>query len=262
MYNGSWDITSRRVIKTLRRAVAVDAPVLIAAPHHKWMETSIGFDASDCPKTMVRVRQLLLVVSPTITNIKLYHILIDGGEALNLICMAAFQKLQIPMSRFTHSHHFLGVGLGSIISHGNISLLVTFRTLENYRMESVIFDIMEVNLRFNAIIDRPALYQFMAITLYGYLVLKMLSPNGIIKICGDRTVGVSSLEKLQVLAVAQEAAAGYGEPNQAPSSSHQCVSSSAPRVQPSDSEDIHVKIIQIGADATQTTRIVRNLGDK
>jgi hypothetical protein len=174
--------------------VAAAAPVLIAASHHKWMETSIGFDDSDCPKTMVRVGQLLLVVSPTIANIRLYHILIDGGEALNLIYMVAFQKLQIPMSRFTHSHHFSG--LGSIISHGSISLPVMFRTLENYRTESVIFDIVEVNLPFNAIIGRPTLYQFMAVTHYRYMVLKMPSPNGIIKIHGDRTIGVSSLEKL------------------------------------------------------------------
>jgi hypothetical protein len=52
MYDGSWDITSRRVVKTLRQAIAAAAPALRVAPHHKWMETSISFDASDCPKNM------------------------------------------------------------------------------------------------------------------------------------------------------------------------------------------------------------------
>jgi hypothetical protein len=46
------------------------------------------------------------------------------------------------------------VGLGSIILHGSISLPVTFRTSENYRTESVIFDVVEVNLPFNAILSR------------------------------------------------------------------------------------------------------------
>jgi hypothetical protein len=46
------------------------------------------------------------------------------------------------------------VGLGSIILHGSISLSVTFGTSENYRMESVIFDVVEVNLPFNAILSR------------------------------------------------------------------------------------------------------------
>jgi hypothetical protein len=49
--------------------------------------------------------------------------------------------------------------------------------------------------------------------------------------------------------VAQEAAASFGEQDQAPSSSRQRVSSSAPHVQPSNSEDIPMKVVQIGADA-------------
>jgi hypothetical protein len=93
MYDCSWDIMSRCVIKTLHRAVVAAAPVTRAVPHHKWMETSIGFDVSDCPKNMAGAGQLSLVISPTITNIKLYHILIDGRVALNLISLAAFLKL-------------------------------------------------------------------------------------------------------------------------------------------------------------------------
>jgi hypothetical protein len=67
------------------------------------METSIRFDASNCHKNMVRAGQLLQVVSPTIANIKLYHVLIDGGIALNLISLATFQKLRIPMSKLAPS---------------------------------------------------------------------------------------------------------------------------------------------------------------
>jgi hypothetical protein len=102
------------------------------------------------------------------------------------------------------------VGPGSIISCGSVSLLVTFETLENYRTESVLFHIVEVNLPFNAIIGKTALYQFMAVTHYGYLVLKMPSPNGIIKIHVDCSVGISALEKLQALVVTHEVATGQG----------------------------------------------------
>jgi hypothetical protein len=52
MFWGSWAITSRRVVKTLRREITAVAPVPKAAPHRKWVETPIGFDASDCPKSM------------------------------------------------------------------------------------------------------------------------------------------------------------------------------------------------------------------
>jgi hypothetical protein len=158
------------------------APTPRAVPHHKWIETSIAFDASDYSKNMVGAGQLPLVVSSTIANVKLYHVLIDGGASLNLISLMAFQKLQIPMSRLSPSQPFFGVGPGSIIPRGSISLPIMFETPENYRTESIIFNVVKVNLSFNAIIGRPALYQFMAISHYGYLDLKMLSPNGIIKL--------------------------------------------------------------------------------
>jgi hypothetical protein len=54
------------------------------------------------------------------------------------------------------------------------------------------------------------MYQFMVIAHYGYLVLKMSSSNGIVKICRDCPTDVSALEKLHALAAAQEVAAGYG----------------------------------------------------
>jgi hypothetical protein len=124
------------------------------------------------------------------------------------------------MSKLSPSRPFSGVGLSSITPRGSISLSVTFRTPENNRTESVIFDVAEDNLPFNAIIGRPALDQFMAVAHYGYLVLKMSSPNSIIKIHRDRSIGVFMLQKLQALTAAHEVAAGNGAPNQAPSSSH------------------------------------------
>jgi hypothetical protein len=63
------------------------------------VETPIGFGAFDCPKSMASVGQLRLLVFPTIFNIKMYHVLIDGGASLNLISLAAFKKLQILMGK-------------------------------------------------------------------------------------------------------------------------------------------------------------------
>jgi hypothetical protein len=65
---------------------------------------------------------------------------------------------------------------------GSIALPVTFGTEENFRTKNVQFDVAEVNLPFSAIIGKPALYRFMAIAHYGYLVLKMLSPVGVLTV--------------------------------------------------------------------------------
>jgi hypothetical protein len=246
---GSWDIMSRHIVKNLHREVAVDAPAPKAVLHHRWMETLISFDASNCPKSMAGVGQLPLLISLTIVNIKLYHILIDGGTTLNLISLAAFKKLQIAMLKLQPSRPFSKVGLVPVIPRGCISLLVTFRTPENFHTESVLLDVVEVSLPFNAILGRPAMYQFMIVAHYGYLVLKMSSPNGILKIYEDCDAGVSALEKLQALAAQHEVTTGLGSPNLAPLSSRQCGSSSASCVHRSSKEDILVKTIQVGADA-------------
>jgi hypothetical protein len=84
------------------------------------------------------------------------------------------------MSRLAPSHPFFEVGLGSIIPRGSISLLVTFVMPKNYCTESIIFDVME----------------FMVVAHYGYLVLKMSLPNGVIKVRGDCSTSISVLEKL------------------------------------------------------------------
>ena len=87
---------------------------------------------------------------------------------------------------------------------------------------------MEVNLPFNAIIGRPVLYRFMAISHYGYLVLKMPSLAGVLTVRGDRTAAVAAVEKLHALAA--EAARSEEDP----STLRAKVTSRAHKVQPSD----------------------------
>jgi hypothetical protein len=81
---------------------------------------------------------------------------------------------------------------------------------------------------------------------YGYLVLKMPSPIGILKIRGDRDTGVCALEKLHALAAAHEAAEELGGQDLAPLGLRQRGSASAPCMQP---EDVPVKTIQVGTAA-------------
>jgi hypothetical protein len=158
IFGGSWNITSWRVVKTLRREIASTVPAPRATPHRRWMETPIGFNASDYPKSMAGARQLPLLVSLTIANIKLYHVLINGGAALNLISLTAFRKLQIPIGKLQPSRPFSGVGPVSVMLSVCISLPVTFRTAENFHTESILFDVAEVSLLFSIILGRPALY--------------------------------------------------------------------------------------------------------
>jgi hypothetical protein len=156
MFRGSWYVTSWSVIKTLRQEVAAAALAPRVALHRKWMETPINFDASDYPKSMARAGQPPLIVSPSISNIKLYHVLINGGVALNLISLTAFKKIQILMLKLLPLCPFFRVGPVPVMPHRCISLPVTFGTPENFRTESILSDVVEVNLPFNVILGRAA----------------------------------------------------------------------------------------------------------
>jgi hypothetical protein len=142
---------------------------------------------------------------------------------------------------------------------GSITLPVTFGTEENFRTENVQFDVAEVNLPFSAINGRPTVYRFMAISHYGYLVLKMPSPAGILTVRGDRTAALAAIEKLHTLEaeIARPEDGGRG-----PSAPSARAPSKTPKVQLFGADGGPAKTIQVGADPSQTTRIVRNLGEK
>jgi hypothetical protein len=183
---------------------------------------------------------LPLITAPVIANMRLHHVLIDGGAGLNVIIHAAFKQLQILESRLGPSCPFSGVGPQPVYPLGSIALSVTFGAKENFHTENVQFDVAEVNLPFNVIIGRPALYRFMAIAHYGYLVLKMLSPAGVLTVRGDRATVLAAMEKLHALAVET------GRPDDGgrdPSTSDTKVPTKVPKVQPSRADSVPVKAI-------------------
>jgi hypothetical protein len=202
---------------------------------------------------------LPLITAPVIANMRLHHVLIDGGAGLNVISHVAFKQLQIPGSRLGPSRPISGVGPQSVYPLGSITLPVAFGTEENFRTENVMFDVAEVNLPFNAIIGRPALYRFMAIAHYRYLVLKMPSPTGVLTMRGDRTAALAAVEKLHALA-AETARSDDGGRN--PSTSGTKALPKAPKVQPAGADGVPVKAIRLAADSTQTTRIAGDLDEK
>jgi hypothetical protein len=176
MYGGSLELISRWDVKTLRREVlSVKPGTPKAVPHQRWKSTTIFFGPTDCLENMASAGVLPVVTASTIANVRLHHVLINGGAGLSVISYAAFKHLQIPKSKLAPSRPFSGVGPNPVYPVGAISLPVTFGMEVNFRTENVQFEVVEVNLPFNAIIGRPALYRFMAVAHYGYLVLKMPS---------------------------------------------------------------------------------------
>ena len=126
------------------------------------------------------------MVSPTIRNLKMTKMLVDGGAVLNLISPVVTKRLQIPKGDLEETGTFQGVNPGRSQPKGKVTLPVTFGGELNYRTERIVFDVVEIPLPYNRILGRPALAKFMAASHYAYNMLKMLGPMNIITVPSDK----------------------------------------------------------------------------
>nr|CAE03541.2 OSJNBa0060D06.7 [Oryza sativa Japonica Group]CAE04515.1 OSJNBb0059K02.25 [Oryza sativa Japonica Group] len=186
---------SRRSFKAMRRELLAAAPTHEATRRARWSEVALTFDQTDHPPCVARGGQIAMVVSPTICNVKLGRVLIDGGAALNILSPAAFDAIKAPGMVLQPSQPIIGVTPGHTWPLGHIDLPVTFGGSANFRTERVNFDVADLSLPYNAVLGRPALVKFMAAVHYAYLQMKMPGPGGPISVRGDLKVALACMEQ-------------------------------------------------------------------
>jgi hypothetical protein len=86
-----------------------------------------------------------------------------------------------------------------------VVLPVTFgETRENYRTEYIKFEVTNFETSYHAILGRPAIAKFMVVPHYTYLVLKMLSPAGVLSLQGDLKISFDcDIEAVELAATNQ-----------------------------------------------------------
>nr|AAQ56335.1 putative gag-pol polyprotein [Oryza sativa Japonica Group] len=180
IFGGSMAYSSKREYKKVEREVC--STWQGAAPKMKWSEQKIEFSEEDHPKTAVIPGRYPIMVKPTIRNIKVARVLIDGGSSINLLFASTLDAMGIPRSELTPTDQpFHGITPQSSSKPlGKITLPVTFGQANNFRTEQITFDVAEFDTAYNAIIGRTALAKFMAASHYAYQVLKMPGPKGTI----------------------------------------------------------------------------------
>nr|CAE03902.2 OSJNBb0026I12.10 [Oryza sativa Japonica Group] len=186
---------SRRSLKTMKRELLAAAPTHEATRRARWSEVALTFDQTDHPPCVARGGQIAMVVSPTVCNVKLGRVLIDGGAALNILSPAAFDAIKAPGMVLRPSQPIIGVTPGHTWPLGHIDLPVTFGGSANFRTERVNFDVADLSLPYNAVLGRPALVKFMAAVHYAYLQMKMPGPGGPISVHGDLKVALACMEQ-------------------------------------------------------------------
>nr|AAN09865.1 putative polyprotein [Oryza sativa Japonica Group] len=190
IFGGSTTYSSKREYKKVEREVC--STWQGAAPKMKWSEQKIEFSEEDHPKTSVIPGRYPIVVEPTIQNIKVARVLIDGGSSINLLCTSTLDAMGLPQSELTPTDQpFHGITpQSSSRPLGKITLPMTFGQANNFRTEQITFDVAEFDTAYNTIIGRTALAKFMAASHYAYQVLKIPGPKGTIIIQGNAKLAV------------------------------------------------------------------------
>jgi hypothetical protein len=128
-----------------------------------------------------------LLIDPVIRESRVKKVLVDGGSSINVTFPRTLLGLGVALKELHESDtpFFSIVPTEGEYLLGHIYMPVTFGTPENYRTEFLRFEVTSFDCGYNAIIGRPGLAKFMAISHYSYMILKMLGPQGIITVCAD-----------------------------------------------------------------------------
>ena len=127
-----------------------------------------------------------MIISPKLAC-TFSRVLINSDSIINILYHDTLEKLGVAESNLMPSRTiFHGIVPGYAgSSMGQVRLDILFGSKDNYRHETVTFEVVNHSSAYHAILRRPALAKFMAVPHYAYLKLKMLGPHRIITITGD-----------------------------------------------------------------------------
>jgi hypothetical protein len=128
-----------------------------------------------------------MVISCVIKGFLVHNVLVDTGSAADIIFAKDFRQMQEPDDKIHDATHPLcGFGGRQIVALGKITMPVTFGYVHNTRTELVVFDIVDMEYPYNAIIGRGTLNAFKEIVHPTYLCMKIPSKQGLIAVHGSQ----------------------------------------------------------------------------
>jgi hypothetical protein len=117
-----------------------------------------------------------MIISCVIKGFLVHNVLVDISSAADIIFMKAFKQMQEPDDKIHDATHpVCGFGGRHIVALGKITMPVTFGYVNNTRIEQVVFNIVDMEYPYNAIIGRGTLNAFEAILHPAYLYMKIPS---------------------------------------------------------------------------------------
>ena len=128
-----------------------------------------------------------MVLDPIVDGFHLTRVLMDGGSSLNLLYQDTVGKMGIDPSRIKPTKTTFKDVIPGVEAHctGSVTLEVVFGSLDNFRSEELIFDIVPFRSGYHALLGHSAFAKLNAVPHYAYLKLKMPGPRGVITVNGN-----------------------------------------------------------------------------
>jgi hypothetical protein len=128
-----------------------------------------------------------MVISCVIKGFLVHNVLVDMGSVADIIFAKVFIQMQGQDDKIRDATHPLcGFGGRQIVALGKITMPITFGYVHNTKIEQVVFDIVDMDYPYNAIIGRGTLNVIEAILHPAYLCMNIPSDQGPIVVHGSQ----------------------------------------------------------------------------
>jgi hypothetical protein len=152
----------------------------------KWSHIQVTFSQEDL-QLKDYPHNDAMVISCVIKGFLVHNVLVDTGSAADIIFAKAFRQMQEPEDKIHDATHPLcGFGRRQIVALDKITMSVTFGYVHNTRTEHIVFNIVDMEYPYNAIIGQGTLNAFEAILHPAYLCMKIPSEQGPISVQGSQ----------------------------------------------------------------------------
>ena len=114
-----------------------------------------------------------LVVSLQIGDYNMHWVLVDNGSSVDILYYPAFQQMRIDREQLTPINApFVGFGGTRVFPLGAITLAVTTGDYPQQITKEVTFLVVDCSFAYNAILGRPSLNSWKAVTSTYHLMIK------------------------------------------------------------------------------------------